>query len=152
MLVTRPGMRQPHCSLKEVGPETSASARSRNETIVLSLVIGVLVSLVTVAFILLTGRLAARMYPSGGAPWRRLLIPDGWKSLVTGFTLSRNISPTRAAVEFRRLKFALFINNGYISLTDRDREIPVLLGVARKRHRARARRTVGADRRWNQLR
>ena len=35
-------------------------------TIILSLVIGVLVGLVVVAFILLTGRLAARMYPAGG--------------------------------------------------------------------------------------
>jgi CIC family chloride channel protein len=34
--------------------------------LVLSLVIGALVGLVVVAFILLTGRLAARMYPAGG--------------------------------------------------------------------------------------
>ena len=39
--------------------------------ILLSLVIGVIVGMVVVAFILLTGRLAARMYPAGGAAWRR---------------------------------------------------------------------------------
>ncbi len=114
MLRTPPEIRQPRCSLKEVGPETSASARSRNETIVLSLVIGVLVGLVTVAFILLTGRLAARMYPSGGAPWRRLLIPV-LGSLVTGFLLSKYFPNARGS-GIPQTKFALFINNGYISL------------------------------------
>ena len=36
-------------------------------SLVLSLVIGALVGLVVVAFILPTGRLAARMYPPGGS-------------------------------------------------------------------------------------
>jgi len=36
-------------------------------SLVLSLIIGALVGLVVVAFILLTGRLAARMYPAGGS-------------------------------------------------------------------------------------
>ena len=44
-------------------------------TVVLSLVIGVLVGLMVVAFILLTGRLAAQMYPAGGSAWRRVVIP-----------------------------------------------------------------------------
>ena len=43
--------------------------------LVLSLVIGALVGLAVVAFILLTGRLAARMYPAGGSGWRRILVP-----------------------------------------------------------------------------
>ena len=103
-----------HCSLEGVGPETSESARSRNETIVLSLVIGVLVGLVTVAFILLTGRLAARMYPSGGAPWRRLLIPV-LGSLGTGYLLSKYFPNARGS-GIPQAKYALFINNGYISL------------------------------------
>jgi CIC family chloride channel protein len=107
-------MRPRHCSLKEVGPDTSESSRSRNETIVLSLVIGVLVGLVTVAFILLTGRLAARMYPSGGAPWRRLLIPV-LGSLVTGYLLSKYFPNARGS-GIPQTKYALFINNGYISL------------------------------------
>ena len=114
MLANQPAMRHAHCSLEEVGPEKSESARSRNETIVLSLVIGVLVGLVTVAFILLTGRLAARMYPSGGAAWRRLLIPV-LGSLVTGFLLSKYFPNARGS-GIPQTKFALFINNGYISL------------------------------------
>jgi CIC family chloride channel protein len=97
-----------------VGPQTPESARSRNETIVLSLVVGVLVGLVTVAFLLLTGRLAARMYPSGGAAWRRLLIPV-LGALVTGFLLSKYFPNARGS-GIPQTKFALFINNGYISL------------------------------------
>ena len=36
-----------------------------------TLVIGALTGFVVVAFILLTGRLGMRLYPVGGAPWRR---------------------------------------------------------------------------------
>ena len=43
--------------------------------LVLSLVIGALVGLVVVAFVLLTGRLAAHMYPAGAAGWRRVVVP-----------------------------------------------------------------------------
>src|SRR5579872_3598661 len=53
-------------------------------SIVLSLVIGALVGLVVVAFILLTGRLAAHMYPAGGSGWRRVLVPV-LGSLATGY-------------------------------------------------------------------
>jgi len=45
-----------------VGRKTRAITRW---SLILSLVIGALVGLVVVAFILLTGRLAARMYPAG---------------------------------------------------------------------------------------
>lgn len=95
-------------------PERRESARTRNETIVLSLVIGVLVGLVVVAFILLTGRLAARMYPSGGAAWRRVLIPV-LGALGTGFLLSKYFPNARGS-GIPQTKFALFINDGYISL------------------------------------
>src|SRR5436305_226683 len=44
-------------------------------SLVLSLFIGALVGLIVVAFILLTGRLAAHMYPAGGLGWRRILVP-----------------------------------------------------------------------------
>ncbi|MFL5566026.1 MAG: hypothetical protein ACJ77J_13095, partial [Gemmatimonadaceae bacterium] len=50
----------------------------RKEThlaLALSLVLGALVGLVVVAFILLTGRLAAHMYPAGGLGWRRIVVP-----------------------------------------------------------------------------
>jgi|ERR1035438_4672840 hypothetical protein len=41
--------------------------------LVLALVIGALTGLAVVAFILLTERMGMRLYPVGGAPWRRLL-------------------------------------------------------------------------------
>ena len=44
-------------------------------SLVLSLFIGALVGLVVVAFILLTGRLSAHMYPAGALGWRRSLVP-----------------------------------------------------------------------------
>src|SRR5450756_2856136 len=54
--------------------------------LLLSLVIGALVGLVVVAFILLTGRLTALMYPAGGSGWRRIVVPTVG-SLVTGYLL-----------------------------------------------------------------
>jgi CIC family chloride channel protein len=97
-----------------VSPQPPRPASPRNLTIFLSLVIGVIVGLVVVAFILLTGRLAARMYPAGGAAWRRVLIPTAG-SLVTGFLLSR-FFPNARGSGIPQTKFAIFINNGYISL------------------------------------
>src|SRR6266487_3178006 len=66
------------------------SIRQREDqlSLVLSLVVGVLVGLVVVAFILLPGRLAARMYPAGGTGWRRILVP-ALGSLSTGDLLWR---------------------------------------------------------------
>jgi len=74
------------------------SLRSREDqlTILLSLLIGVLVGLVVVAFILLTGRLAANMYPAGGAAWRRVVIPTVG-SLVTGFLLYKYFPNARGS-------------------------------------------------------
>ena len=81
-------------------------------TLVLSVVIGALVGLVVVAFILLTGRLAARMYPAGGAGWRRILVPT-LGSLGTGYLLWRYFPFARGS-GIPQTKFALFINDGYI--------------------------------------
>lgn len=108
--------------MSESTPEQSALGRISGSfrdregqlTILLSLVIGVLVGLVVVAFILLTGRLAARMYPAGGAAWRRVLIPT-IGALGTGFLLARYFPNARGS-GIPQAKFALFINNGYISL------------------------------------
>jgi len=83
-------------------------------TVALSLLIGVLVGLVVVAFILLTGRLAANMYPAGGAAWRRVVIPT-FGALITGFLLFRYFPDARGS-GIPQTKFAIFINNGYISL------------------------------------
>src|SRR5512132_800762 len=82
-------------------------------SLLLSLVIGALVGLVIVAFILLTGRLAARMYPPGGAGWHRILVPT-LGSLVTGYLLWRYFPLARGS-GIPQTKFALFVNDGRIS-------------------------------------
>src|SRR5438445_5436169 len=82
-------------------------------SLVLSLVIGALVGLVVVAFILLTGRLAARMYPPGGSGWRRVLVPL-LGSLGTGVLLSRYFPFARGS-GIPQTKFALFVNDGHIA-------------------------------------
>ena len=82
--------------------------------IVLSLVIGLLVGLTIVAFILLTGRLAARMYPPGSAAWRRILVPTAG-ALVSGWLLVRYFPNARGS-GIPQAKFALFIRNGFIPL------------------------------------
>ena len=81
-------------------------------SLVLSLVIGALVGLVVVAFILVTGRLAARMYPAGGSGWRRILVP-ALGSLSTGFLLWRYFPFARGS-GIPQTKFALFIDDGRI--------------------------------------
>src|ERR1041384_8697363 len=73
-----------------------------------TLVIGALVGLVIVAFILLTGRLGARMYPSGGAAWRRGLVPT-LGSLITGYLLYR-FFPLARGSGIPQTQVALFIN------------------------------------------
>jgi chloride channel protein, CIC family len=87
--------------------------REAQLTIFLSLVIGVSVGLVVVAFILLTGKLGARLHPDTGAAWRRVAIPT-IGSLVTGFLLVRYFPDARGS-GIPQTKYALFINNGYIS-------------------------------------
>src|SRR5579863_10419767 len=87
--------------------------QSENQlSLVLSLVIGALVGLVVVAFILLTGRLAARMYPAGGAGWRRILVP-ALGSLGTGYLLWR-FFPFARGSGIPQTRAALFINDGRI--------------------------------------
>jgi len=82
--------------------------------LVLSIVIGVVVGLTVVAFILLTGRLAARMYPAESAAWRRLVVPV-IGSLVSGYLLFRYFPNARGS-GIPQTKFALFIRDGHISL------------------------------------
>jgi chloride channel protein, CIC family len=81
-------------------------------SLTLSLAIGALVGLVIVAFILLTGRMAARMYPAGGSGWRRILVPVAG-SLGTGYLLWR-FFPFARGSGIPQTKFALFINDGRI--------------------------------------
>ncbi len=82
--------------------------------LLLSLVIGALVGLVVVAFILLTGRLSALMYPAGGAGWRRILVPT-LGSLFTGYVLFKYFPLARGS-GIPQTRAALFIHDGRISL------------------------------------
>src|SRR5260370_17451205 len=72
--------------------------RNREEQVflVLTLLIGAIVGMVVVAFILLTERFGARLYPAGGAAWRRLLVPVAG-SAVMGYLLYRFFPDARAS-------------------------------------------------------
>jgi CIC family chloride channel protein len=94
----------------------TARVRQREEQIflVVTLLIGVLVSMTVVAFIVLTERLGARLYPLGGAPWRRLLVPV-IGALGTGYLLYR-YAPRARGSGVPQAKAALFAHGGHISL------------------------------------
>jgi CIC family chloride channel protein len=81
---------------------------------VLALVIGALTGAVVVAFILLTERMGMRLYPVGGAPWRRLLFPVVG-SLGIGYLLSRYFPDARGS-GVPQTKAALFARDGRITL------------------------------------
>jgi chloride channel protein, CIC family len=83
-------------------------------SLLLSLFIGALVGLVVVAFILLTGRLAAHMYPAGGLGWRRILVPT-LGALLSGYLLYRYFPLARGS-GIPQTRAAVFINDGRISL------------------------------------
>ncbi len=83
-------------------------------SLLLSLVIGALVGLVVVAFILLTGRLAALMFPPGGSGWRRVFIPV-LGSASTGYLLFKYFPLARGS-GIPQTRAALFIHDGRISL------------------------------------
>jgi CIC family chloride channel protein len=80
--------------------------------LVLTLIIGAVVGLVVVAFIVLTENLGGKLYPAGGAAWRRLLIPLVG-SLATGFLLFRYFPNARGS-GIPQTKVALFLRDGYI--------------------------------------
>jgi CIC family chloride channel protein len=80
----------------------------------LTLVIGALVGLAVVAFIVLTERFGARLYPVGGAAWRRLLVPVVG-ALVTGYLLYR-YAPDARGSGVPQTKAALFARGGRITL------------------------------------
>src|SRR5213080_3680293 len=79
----------------------------------LALVIGALTGLVVVAFIVLTERLGMRLYPVGGAPWRRLLFPV-MGSLGIGYLLFRYFPDARGR-GVPQTKAALYAREGNIS-------------------------------------
>ena len=82
--------------------------------LVLALVIGALTGLTVVAFILLTEGAGLRLYPAGGAPWRRLVFPVGG-SLGIGYLLSRYFPDARGS-GVPQTKAALFARGGRITM------------------------------------
>lgn len=94
----------------------TAFLREREEQVflVLTLLIGALVGLIVVAFILLTERFGTRLYPLGGAAWRRLLVPV-IGSLGTGYLLYRFFPDARGS-GVPQTKAALYARGGRISL------------------------------------
>ena len=82
--------------------------------LVLTLVIGAIVGLVIASFILVTENLGARMYPAGGAPWRRFTIPV-LGSLMTGVLLYKYFPNARGS-GIPQTKAALFLHDGFIRL------------------------------------
>jgi CIC family chloride channel protein len=80
--------------------------------LVLTIAIGAIVGAVIVAFILLTERLGTRMYPAGGAAWRRILVPIAG-SLLTGYLLFKFFPQARGS-GIPQTKTALFVRNGRI--------------------------------------
>jgi CIC family chloride channel protein len=95
----------------------TAFLRQREEQVflVLTLLIGALVGLIVVAFILLTERFGARLYPAGGAAWRRLLVPVVG-SLGMGYLLYRFFPDARGS-GVPQTKAALYARGGRISLS-----------------------------------
>jgi CIC family chloride channel protein len=93
-----------------------AKLRRREDQVflALALVIGALTGLAVVAFILLTERLGMRLYPAGGAPWRRLLFPVVG-SLSIGYLLYRYFPNARGS-GVPQTKAALFARGGRITL------------------------------------
>ena len=93
-----------------------ASLRQSEEQIflVLAIVIGALTGLTVVAFILVTERFGMRLYPVGGAPWRRLLFPVVG-SLIIGYLLYRYFPDARGS-GVPQTKAALFAHEARITL------------------------------------
>jgi chloride channel protein, CIC family len=82
--------------------------------LVLAVVIGALTGLTVVAFILVTERFGMRLYPAGGAPWRRLLFPVVG-SISIGYLLYRYFPDARGS-GVPQTKAALFARDGNITL------------------------------------
>jgi len=89
--------------------------REEQVFLVLTLLIGALVGLVVVAFIEITGRFGARLYPPDAAAWRRFLVPVTG-SLVMGYLLYKYFPDARGS-GVPQTKAALYARGGFISLS-----------------------------------
>src|SRR6266478_267739 len=94
----------------------AALVKQREEQVflLLTLLIGALVGLAVVAFIVITERFGARLYPAHGAAWRRVLVPVAG-SLGMGYLLFKYFPEARGS-GVPQTKAALFAREGYISL------------------------------------
>src|SRR5260221_13175984 len=94
----------------------SARLQQREDQVflVLAVVIGALTGLGVVAFILLTERAGMRLYPVGGAQWRRLAFPVGG-SLGIGYLLYHYFPDARGS-GVPQTKAALFARGGRITM------------------------------------
>ena len=88
--------------------------REEQVFLVLTLLIGALVGLTVVAFILVSERIGARLYPMGSEPWRRLLVPCVG-SLLVGYVLYRFFPDARGS-GVPQTKAALYVREGHITL------------------------------------
>lgn len=93
--------------------------REEQVFLLLTLLIGALVGLIVVAFIEITGRFGARLYPPDAAAWRRFLVPVVG-SLVMGYLLYKYFPDARGS-GVPQTKAALYARGGFISF-------PTLLG------------------------
>src|SRR5258708_19200927 len=89
--------------------------REEQVFMLLTLLIGALVGLIVVAFIEITGRFGARLYPPDAAAWRRFLVPVAG-SLVMGYLLYKYFPDARGS-GVPQTKAALYARGGYISLS-----------------------------------
>lgn len=89
--------------------------REEQVFLVLTLLIGALVGMAVVAFIVLTERFGAKLYPPGSEPWRRLLVP-AVGSLTMGYLLYRFFPDARGS-GVPQTKAALFAREGRITLS-----------------------------------
>jgi len=87
--------------------------REEQVFLVLTLLIGALVGLTAVAFIILTERFGSRLYPMGGAPWHRLVVPVAG-SLIMGYLLFRYFPDARGS-GVPQTKAALYAREGRIT-------------------------------------
>ena len=89
--------------------------REEQVFLLLTLLIGALVGLVVVAFIEITGRFGARLYPPDAAAWRRFLVPV-IGSLVMGYLLYKYFPDARGS-GVPQTKAALYARGGFISFS-----------------------------------
>ena len=83
--------------------------------LIVTLLIGALVGLAVVAFIVVTERLGARLYPAQAPAWHRLAVPTAG-ALLSGWLLAQYFPNARGS-GVPQTKAALFIDQGYIRLS-----------------------------------